>query len=81
MASVTVRNLDERVKERLRVAAAKSGHSMEEHLRQLIEREIGSDLPRSGFGTWMQRHFAGAAGREFEVPERDDLAEPIEFSQ
>ena len=33
MASITVRNLDDELKQRLRVRAAQHGHSMEEEVR------------------------------------------------
>ncbi len=37
MASITVRNIDERVKQALRMKAAENGRSMEEQLRHLLE--------------------------------------------
>jgi len=36
MASLVVRNLDDRVKERLRLIAAAKGHSMEEEVRRIL---------------------------------------------
>jgi hypothetical protein len=76
MASITVRNLDDRVKEQLRVVAAQAGHSMEEHVRQLIEREVTTTIPATGFGTWVHEHFRGIDTSEFEAPARRALAEP-----
>ena len=38
MATITVRNLDDDVKELLRIAAAKKGHSMEEEARLILNR-------------------------------------------
>lgn len=40
MASITIRNLDDGVKQRLRVRAAEHGRSMEEEARELL-REVG----------------------------------------
>jgi antitoxin FitA len=40
MATITVRNLDDEVKELLRVSAAKNGHSMEEEARMIFETGI-----------------------------------------
>jgi antitoxin FitA len=37
VASITIRNIDDRVKQALRVQAAEKGLSMEEGLRQLLE--------------------------------------------
>lgn len=77
MASITIRNLDDRVKERLRVVAAQAGHSMEEHVRRLIEREVDTTLPATGFGTWMHEQFRGVDTSDFEAPARTTVAEPL----
>jgi antitoxin FitA len=51
MSSITIRNLDPAVKERLRVRAAEHGHSMEAEARRILqttlkepERPTGSNL-------------------------------------
>ena len=52
MGSVTIRNLDNRVKEKIRLRAAKNGHSMEEEARRLLTRAV--DIPaneETGLGT------------------------------
>jgi plasmid stability protein len=36
MASITIRNLEDAVKQRLRVRAAEHGHSMEEEARNIL---------------------------------------------
>ena len=78
MASLTIRNLDDQAKARLRVAAARAGHSMEEHVRLLIENEVRSPtLPDRGFGTWMKGLFEGGTTAGFTVPARKELAEPM----
>ncbi len=58
------------------MAAARAGHSMEEHVRQLIEREVDAAMPTSGFGTWMHEQFRGIDTADFAVPPRTDTAEP-----
>lgn len=42
MATLTVRNLDDEVKELLRIAAAKKGHSMEEEARLILKQALTS---------------------------------------
>jgi plasmid stability protein len=37
MASLTIRRLEERTKQRLRVRASRNGHSMEEEARQILK--------------------------------------------
>ena len=47
MASLTIRNLGDDVKKRLRLRAARNGRSMEEELRLLLASTLAADLPRS----------------------------------
>jgi antitoxin FitA len=42
MASITIRNIDDRVKQALRVQAAENGRSMEEQLRHMLESATSS---------------------------------------
>ena len=41
MASITIRNLDDDVKRRLRVRAAEHGRSMEEEARDILRQVVG----------------------------------------
>ena len=43
MASITVRNLEDSVKKKLRMRAAKHGHSMEEEVRQILRAAVGQE--------------------------------------
>lgn len=61
MASITIRNLDDELKSRLRVRAAQQGRSMEEEARVLLRQALDgskaapqphlADLAQSLFGT------------------------------
>ena len=50
MASITIRNLDDDVKARLRVRAAEHGRSMEEEAREILRRAVGT--PREDIDAW-----------------------------
>jgi antitoxin FitA len=82
MASITIRNIGEDTKARLRVAAARAGQSMEERVRQLIINDVGNspETPPQ-FGTWMHSLFQGIDTSDFVAPERDSLAEPVTFRE
>lgn len=69
MASLTIRNIDEELKERLRVRAALQGHSMEEEARLILRRAVGG---LSGQEVWRLSRslFAGTEGVELEQPDR-----------
>lgn len=41
MARITIRNIDDSLKERLRVRAAQNGHSMEQEARIILRHAVG----------------------------------------
>ena len=45
MASITVRNLDEGLKRRLRVRAAENGKSMEQEVRDILRAALDEEAP------------------------------------
>ena len=47
MASITIRNLDDDIKHRLRVRTAEHGRSMEEEARDILRRVMGEIAPRA----------------------------------
>lgn len=48
MATLTIRNVPEDVKQALRVKAAQNGNSLEEALRQILSDQVGAqDVPAS----------------------------------
>ncbi len=71
MASITIRNIDDSLKQRLRIKAAKRGHSMEEEvriiLRQAVEGMTGPDLLSRATELFGKNH-----GIELELPSRAD---------
>lgn len=80
MASITIRNLDDDVKTRLRVRAAENGRSMEEEarviLREAVDRE---EVPVKGLGTAIHERFKPFGGVELELPPREPMREPPRF--
>jgi plasmid stability protein len=71
MASLTIRNLDEDLKARLRIEAAQHGHSMEEEVRSILRRALIRQ-PQKGLGNRMTERFASVGGIELDLPERKD---------
>lgn len=81
MASLTIRNLDEGTKQRLRVAAASNGRSMEDEARRaLTEKYPADEHPRNGLGTHIHNLFKSIGGVELELPERQEWRPPPDFS-
>ena len=79
MASITIRNLDDDVKTRLRVRAAGNGHSMEEEARLILREAVGRK-PRSGnLVEAIRARIAPLGGVDLELPPRHPAREPPTF--
>ena len=70
MASITIRNLDDGLKRRLRVRAAENGRSMEEEARDILRRTVGESPPPKDLGRAIHARFAALGGVEIDLPER-----------
>lgn len=79
MASITVRNLDDDVKRRLRVRAAENGHSMEEEARDILRRAVGEASPPKDLGQAIHARFAALGGVDLELPKRGPMRPPPEL--
>jgi plasmid stability protein len=73
MASLSVRRIDDRVFEKLRVRAAEHGVSMEEEVRQIIQRAVAAP---QRLGELAVRCFGPANGVELELPPRSPHEPP-----
>ena len=80
MAQLVVRNLEDDVKERLRLRARKRGRSMEDEVRDILRTAVLAE-PKSyeGLGTRIRKRFAGI-GLEEPIPElRGEEVRPAIF--
>ena len=66
MASMTIRNLDDDLKARLRLEAARHGRSMEEEARVILRDSLSRQA--SGPGTRIRERFASVGGVELDLP-------------
>lgn len=74
MASVTIRNLDERVMARLRTRAAKHGRSIGDEAREILTNALAMEPKQpGGLATAIRNRFAPLGG--VELPEI--MREPI----
>ena len=79
-ASITIRNLDDDVKTKLRERAAGHGRSMEAEVRTIL-REVGGReiVPEKGQGTASHMLFKPFGGIELKLPPRGAMREPLGF--
>jgi antitoxin FitA len=79
MASITIRNLDDALKRRLRIRAAEHGRSMEEEAREILRQAIGKRAMPKNLGEAIHRRFAALGGVELDLPPREPMPEPPHF--
>lgn len=78
MASLSVRKLDNRVYEQLRVRAAKHGVSMEEEARQIISQVVAAPEKIS---TVFQKYFGEKNGIDLEATLKRKPHDPMDFDE
>jgi plasmid stability protein len=82
MATLTIRQLDEKTKTRLRVRAAHHGRSMEEEAREILRSALTAASPMKGnLAETIRRRFAAFGGHELELPRRDSIRRAAEFGE
>jgi plasmid stability protein len=82
MASITIRNLDDQTKERLRVRAARQRRSMEDEARNILRAALAKDsgTPRN-LATAIRRRFAALGGLDLVLPRREPIREPPKLAK
>ena len=78
LASITIRNLDDDIKARLRMAAARHGCSMEEEARRILRTALVVAEAKKGMGTRIHEIWAEVGGWEMPEFERS-LPRPSPF--
>lgn len=81
MASITIRNLDDQVKERLRIEAALNGHSMEEEARLILRRALKKPTQNQGLASRIRARFADSGGVELDLSGREEPVRTVDFEE
>lgn len=77
MSSLTVRNLDESVKNSLRVRAARHGWSMEEEVRQILQKIVAPEQAgQVSFAERVNSRFSGLQVDSLQIPARQIARTP-----
>ena len=80
MASITIRNLDDDIKVRLRIRAAEHGRSMEEEARIVLREAVSpKPLEKQDLARAIRARFASVGGVELNLPPREPPREPPRF--
>ena len=82
MGSILIRRLDDETKSKLRVRAARSGHSMEQEAREILRDSLASE-GSSGVHLVdaIRRRMKPLGGVELPVVPRDPIPEPLKLDE
>ena len=79
MASITIRNLGDDVKTRLRIRASTNGRSMEEEARLILREAVEQKAGPKNLARAIRARFAPFGGVELELPPRQPMRKPPSF--
>ena len=80
MAAVSIRDLDDDVKDRLRVRAARNGRSMEAEIRVILTDAVSESDASRGLLTELLDRFGEIGGVELDLPGRANVARAPDFA-
>ncbi|WP_217127112.1 FitA-like ribbon-helix-helix domain-containing protein [Hydrogenophilus thiooxidans] len=76
MAALTIRNVDDAIKQALRIRAAQHGVSMEEEARRILREALVRVSQPQALGQRLKQRFAEVADADFELPSRQTSRRP-----
>jgi plasmid stability protein len=80
MATMTIRNLDDRLKARLRVQAAMHHRSMEDEARDILRSALSVEpAQRQSLVDAIRARIEPLGGIELDLPAREAIREPVDL--
>jgi plasmid stability protein len=79
LAALSIRNLDDQVKERLRIRAARNGRSMEAEVRAILIDAVSEPGEAPGLFQTLMDRFSELGGVELDLPPRTSRPRAAEF--
>jgi plasmid stability protein len=70
VAAVSIRDLDDSVRDKLRVRAARHGRSMEAEMRAILTAAVRDDTPGQGLFPALVDRFGELGGVDLDLPSR-----------
>ncbi len=82
MASMTIRDIDEKLKAKLRIQAARHGRSMEDEARDILRTALSVEASRTkGLVEVIRARIEPLGGVELEIAPREAMREPLDFDK
>jgi plasmid stability protein len=72
MSTLTIRNVEPVIKDKLRMAAAAHGRSMEEEVRSILRTVLNQTTVSKGVGSRVHARFAALGDMDLILPDRAD---------
>lgn len=80
MATMTIRNIDDQLKAKLRLQAARRNRSMEEEARDILRAALSVEADGSTpLVALIRARIEPLGGIELEIPEREPMRDPVIF--
>lgn len=81
MASMTIRNIDDRLKAKLRIQAARHGHSMEDEAREILRSALSAELQsdRASLAWSIRSRIEHLGGVDLDLPSRGSIDERVDL--
>ncbi|MEJ7744645.1 MAG: Arc family DNA-binding protein [Nocardioidaceae bacterium] len=80
MAALSIRHLDDQVRDRLRVRAAQHGQSMEAEIRAILTAAVSDPPTDIGLAQALLSRFGDIGGMDLEPPPRSEAPRAAEFT-
>jgi plasmid stability protein len=80
MAALSIRGLDDEVRERLRLRAARHGRSMEAEARAILTEAVREREPEQGLLTALLERFSALGGVELDLPSRSGSSRTVDVA-
>jgi antitoxin FitA len=81
MTQLTIRNVDDAVRLKLKTRAAAKGRSLEAELREIITKAAFEPPPARAIGRAIRERFARLGGIELDIPPRSAERDIPDFSE
>ncbi|RIK10836.1 MAG: plasmid stabilization protein [Acidobacteria bacterium] len=81
MAAVSIRNLDDQVRERLRIRAAANRRSMEAEIRAILAEAVSEPGDSKGLLASLVERFSEVGGVTLDLPERSATVRSPDLSE
>lgn len=81
MAALSIRDLDDSVREKLRLRAARHGRSMEAEIRLILTAAATEDEPQTDLFSALTERFAQLGGVDLDLPARTVPPRAADFNE